>query len=378
MKTPGASLKTPGAPNEVRYTSALESAVGSPDAKTFETHDADGDGLLNRDELASLLASGDASSVDGAIELVSKLFDDVDLDRDGRVCLAEYEAFCKKARRTLEADDVVGTFGPTASAPVPPAYATDARLEEMFVAYCVVGAAKTPAKERTNDPGHANKTDQTDHRRAKVPPRAQGRQAHRPGLLAAAGAAVLPLAVRQERAQAGPRGFPEGPRRRRRALGPERYDDSIADAVKSLPIPDKLSAAVIEPTIAPQPPRELPRGLDRDLTARAPASGRSRRRRRRRATPALAPARPRFEPGRRARNPGSACPSRTTTTSSQVRQVRQVQVHVRHVRQVRVHRARAAARGDEREAPKSVTWTPRPMPCSPRSTAATPRRTTET
>ena len=59
---------------------------------------------------------------------------------------------------------------------------------------------------------------QTDHRRAKVPPRAQGRQTHRPGLLAAAGTAVLPLAVRQERAQAGPRGFPEGPRRRRLAL----------------------------------------------------------------------------------------------------------------------------------------------------------------
>ena len=113
--------------------------------------------LLNRHELASLLAAGDSASVDGAIELVSKLFDDVDLDRDGRVCLAEYEAFCKKAQRTLRRRTMSSAHGPTTAAPVPATYATDARLEEMFVAYCVVGAAKTPAKERTNEGfGHVN------------------------------------------------------------------------------------------------------------------------------------------------------------------------------------------------------------------------------
>ena len=50
--------------------------------------------------------------------------------------------------------------GPTAAAPVPATYATDARLEEMFVAYCVVGAAKTPAKERTTNEGSGHMNNQ--------------------------------------------------------------------------------------------------------------------------------------------------------------------------------------------------------------------------
>ena len=260
LKTPGASLKTPGAPNDVRYTAALESAVESPDAKSFETHDADGDGLLNRHELASLLAQGDSASVDGAIELVSKLFDDVDLDRDGRVCLAEYEAFCKKARRTLRRRTMSSAHGPTASAPVPATYATDARLEEMFVAYCVVGAAKTPAKERTTNEGSVHVNNQNAFAAKRTIDERRFLRVLKDAKLTGPGFSQQQAQLcfhsqcaRNER-KLDHAGF-------LRALGavvahsgPGATYDSIADAVKSLPIPDKLSAAVIERTIAPQPP----------------------------------------------------------------------------------------------------------------------------
>ena len=267
MKTPGASLKTPaaGLAAEAQYTSALEAAVGSPDPETFKTHDTDGDGLLHRTELVTLLSSGDASSMDGALELVTKLFDDVDLDRDGRVCLAEYEAFCKKAQRTLRRRTMSSAHGPTAAAPVPPVYVNDAQLEEMFVAYCVVGAAKTPAKDRPNSAGDASKPPAIDERRflrALKDAKLLG-----PNFVQQQAQLCFHSACGKNERKLEYRGFLKALGAVVAHAGLGVTFDSVAAAVKSLPIPDKLSQPVIEPTVAPQPAAKTPGA--RPFSARA-------------------------------------------------------------------------------------------------------------
>ena len=267
LKTPGASLKTPaaGLAAEAQYTSALEAAVGSPDAETFTAHDTDGDGLLHRTELVTLLSSGDASSMDGALELVTKLFDDVDLDRDGRVCLAEYEAFCKKAQRTLRRRTMSSAHGPTAAAPVPPAYVNDAQLEEMFVAYCVVGAAKTPAKDRPNSAGDMSKPPAIDERRflrALKDAKLLG-----PNFVQQQAQLCFHSACAKNERKLEYRGFLKALGAVVAHAGLGVTFDSVAAAVKSLPIPDKLSQPVIEPTVAPQPAAKTPGA--RPFSARA-------------------------------------------------------------------------------------------------------------
>ena len=267
MKTPGASLKTPaaGLAAEAQYTSALEAAVGSPDPETFKTHDTDGDGLLHRTELVTLLSSGDVASMDGALELVTKLFDDVDLDRDGRVCLAEYEAFCKKAQRTLRRRTMSSAHGPTAAAPVPPVYVNDTQLEEMFVAYCVVGAAKTPAKDRPNSAGDASKPPAIDERRflrALKDAKLLG-----PNFVQQQAQLCFHSACGKNERKLEYRGFLKALGAVVAHAGLGVTFDSVAAAVKSLPIPDKLSQPVIEPTVAPMPAAKTPGA--RPFSARA-------------------------------------------------------------------------------------------------------------
>ena len=267
MKTPGASLKTPaaGLAAEAQYTSALEAAVGSPDPETFTQHDTDGDGLLHRTELVTLLSSGDSASMDGALELVTKLFDDVDLDRDGRVCLAEYEAFCKKAQRTLRRRTMSSAHGPTAAAPVPPVYVNDVQLEEMFVAYCVVGAAKTPAKDRPNSAGDASKPPAIDERRflrALKDAKLLG-----PNFVQQQAQLCFHSACAKNERKLEYRGFLKALGAVVAHAGLGVTFDSVATAVKSLPIPDKLSQPVIEPTVAPMPAAKTPGA--RPFSARA-------------------------------------------------------------------------------------------------------------
>ena len=165
----------------------------------------------------------------------------------------------KGAADAPEADDVVGARAHRA-APVPATYATDARLEEMFVAYCVVGAAKTPAKERTTNEGSGHMNNQNAFAAKRTIDERRFLRVLKDAKLTGPGFSQQQAQLcfhsqcaRNER-KLDHAGF-------LRALGavvahsgPGATYDSIADAVKSLPIPDKLSAAVIERTIAPQPP----------------------------------------------------------------------------------------------------------------------------
>ena len=83
--------------------------------------------MLTPEEITSVIVGGvggddavdkEAAQKD-ALDLVTALFDDVDLDHDGRICFTEFEAFCKKAQRAIRRRGIAtvtgtgqGPFGP--------------------------------------------------------------------------------------------------------------------------------------------------------------------------------------------------------------------------------------------------------------------------
>ena len=69
----------------------------------------------------------------------------MDLDHDGRVCFAEFEAFCKKAQRAIRRRGIAGVAGAAKASPVPPRYLKDRALERLFAAYCYLGTARPAA-----------------------------------------------------------------------------------------------------------------------------------------------------------------------------------------------------------------------------------------
>jgi len=71
--------------------------------------------------------SKDAAAAD-ALELVTALFGDVDLDNDGRICFTEFQAFCKKAQRTIRRRGIAGIR----ATPVPPQFLKDRAMERLF------------------------------------------------------------------------------------------------------------------------------------------------------------------------------------------------------------------------------------------------------
>ena len=79
----------------------LDAALSKPRLEDFDAGDVDGDGLLSPGELAFVLMRSCHADETEALELVRVCFEDVDLDKDGRVCFEEYRAFCKKAKRVL-------------------------------------------------------------------------------------------------------------------------------------------------------------------------------------------------------------------------------------------------------------------------------------
>jgi len=79
----------------------LDDALSKPRLEDFDAGDVDGDGLLSPGELAFVLMRSCHADETEALELVRLCFEDVDLDKDGRVCFEEYRAFCKKAKRVL-------------------------------------------------------------------------------------------------------------------------------------------------------------------------------------------------------------------------------------------------------------------------------------
>ena len=81
--------------------SLLDAALSKPRLEDFDAGDVDGDGLLSPGELAFVLMRSCHADETEALELVRLCFEDVDLDKDGRVCFEEYRAFCKKAKRVL-------------------------------------------------------------------------------------------------------------------------------------------------------------------------------------------------------------------------------------------------------------------------------------
>ena len=81
--------------------SSFETFLSSPRESDFDASDADNDGLLTPNELIGVLVLKGGCDEGDAVDLVSKLFNDVDLDKDGRVCFDEFTAFCKKAKRVL-------------------------------------------------------------------------------------------------------------------------------------------------------------------------------------------------------------------------------------------------------------------------------------
>lgn len=89
------------APEPEPSSGLLDSALSRPRAEDFDAGDVDGDGLLSPGELAGVLMRSCHADEAEALELVRVCFEDVDLDKDGRVCFEEYRAFCKKAKRVL-------------------------------------------------------------------------------------------------------------------------------------------------------------------------------------------------------------------------------------------------------------------------------------
>ena len=81
--------------------SRLDASLSRPRAEDFDAGDVDGDGLLTEAELAGVLMRSCHADEADAVHLVRVCFEDVDLDKDGRVSFPEYRAFCKKAKRVL-------------------------------------------------------------------------------------------------------------------------------------------------------------------------------------------------------------------------------------------------------------------------------------
>ena len=81
--------------------SRLDAALSCPRAEDFDAGDVDGDGLLSPAELAGVLMRSCHADEADAVHLTRVCFEDVDLDKDGRVSFEEYRAFCKKAKRVL-------------------------------------------------------------------------------------------------------------------------------------------------------------------------------------------------------------------------------------------------------------------------------------
>ena len=125
-------------------SSALERSASNPSESSFASADRDGDGLLSPDEVVTALlgTSSAPSERDDASDLVATLFEDVDLDRDGRVCFSEYEALCKKITRALRRRTIAVGAGAGDAPPVPPEYFRDAALERAFAGYCRLGAPR--------------------------------------------------------------------------------------------------------------------------------------------------------------------------------------------------------------------------------------------
>lgn len=144
VATAGASAPHPG--------TALEAVLMHPTEELFSRFDGDGDGLLSPEEIVSVLVGGPVEDEDTAasaetsvaVELVTAFFDDVDLDRDGRVSFNEFTVFCKKAQRVIRRRGIATVSG-TGKAAVPPKYAKDRELERLFAAYCYLGAARPAA-----------------------------------------------------------------------------------------------------------------------------------------------------------------------------------------------------------------------------------------
>lgn len=64
---------------------------------------------------------------------------------DGRICFTEFQAFCKKAQRTIRRRGIATITGTGKASPVPPQYLKDRQLERLFAGYCYLGAARPAA-----------------------------------------------------------------------------------------------------------------------------------------------------------------------------------------------------------------------------------------